>query len=404
MINDDGSERPDKEDNTLMDNGLGELLQVENASEAFKELTSLDTTCKLNYILNKVANNWFCDFGVIKSIGSNVLGDPDEVEEICKGKGEGEGYCQQMLDNYILKEIRDNLFISQSQNYVSEYKNSFDYIIHMVALTLEDGAHWAAIIYESETNSVHLYDSMQTQRKDNCSKSPYTWIFKKYSEYLFQTNKVMVQGCSRCPDIRPSGFHRQSTGGFVHQPFKKHEDGYYLRDANNKYIYKTITEYNEKELKQLQDFKSQHHFCYMEAILFIIEFLVFKTTGFKLNKPQPFNKLDMTKFSLSYIKRFIWVLVNKFQLFSPNQPSDFDCVYKADDGEYYYEEWIKRYTESGSEFPTQKAINFFYEVFPYAWDYETKSLIKLIDNKENVNNIKNCRDLLDYVYDTSLID
>lgn len=454
LINDDGSQRPDSDDLELTNAYLHKLLQIENASEAIKEITYLETTCKLKYILNKVANNWMCSFPPdkskygtgIKSIGANVLGDPQEIENICNSEGSN---CQQILQNYMISEITENLFLRESRQYITEYRSSFDYIIHMVALTLQDGAHWAAMIYESSTGFVHLYDSMQTKKPDGCSKSPYTFLFKAYAQQLFGVSEyeVRIQGCSRCPDenIRDKLFHRQISGGFFHEPDKIVDEYGDIRKLR-------IEEYQSRaplKFIQIQDFKSQHHFCYMEALLFIIEFLVFKKSGFRPEmfdidkfleenldvkelaneRQKEFRKETLSSLlSLSYIKRFIWVLTFKINLFSETQPDDYDCVYKAYDGNFYYEPWIKTvisvehddieeedrdygdeiiYEEKDYPFPTQNSINFFMNVFPYAWNFMNKKFIQLIDNRQinEINNIRNCKDLLEFVYDTKhLID
>lgn len=375
-INDDGTQRPDDEDTELLNANLSDLLKVENASEAIKELTFLDATCKINYIMKKLINNWLCE-NSIKSIDAHVLDDPK---------------CINIKNNDIL-ELQKNI----------KDKKSFEYITHMVALSLDNegalsldnggalsldnGAHWAGMVYESKTNQVHLYDSMQIKKTNGSefSESPFTKFFKKYAKILFQTNNIKVQGSFDSfgtfgtPIIRESDFHRQPTGGV----FNVYE--------------KTIKEYNNDEFRELQDFKSQHHFCYMEALLFILEFLVFKSSGFRPKIDIGKNDWEMERNSLMYIKKFIWIIVEKLHLLNPKKPKDFDYVYLADDGEYYYEDWIKKTTEIGS-FPTKNAINFYKKVFPYVWDVSEFKMVKVIDTGYNTNNIKDCRDLLNYVY------
>jgi hypothetical protein len=88
--------------------------------------------------------------------------------------------------------------------------------------------------------------------------------------------------------------HLQPTGGFVAESFEKFKDPDYSDGVPKKMLEKAF------ELSQYDEL-SQHHFCYVESLLAIMNDL-------GLGNPGPGDPRDR----LVFIKRVIWGLIHKY--------------------------------------------------------------------------------------------
>lgn len=107
--------------------------------------------------------------------------------------------------------------------------------------------------------------------QQNKSGSPFSQKFKSIGKYLFSTTKGKL---SKCISTKSESY--QYTGGFI-------------KEGTN--------------LNLLQSIDSQHHFCYMEALLHLAEtFVRFEVPSYK--KP---NARSSGLIKLVAIKRWIWI-------------------------------------------------------------------------------------------------
>lgn len=170
----------------------------------------------------------------------------------------------------------NNKQLKSLQAKITKLKTTHDYIMTIVAIDFkngnEEGAHYAAYYYNTNDDMFYYFDSMQ-QHKAGSSFSP---KFKKIGIYLFSTNKGKL---SKCMQTKSESY--QYTGGFITEG---------------------------THLNLLQSIDSQHHFCYMEALLHLAEiFINYNVPSYK--KP---NVRGSGLIRLVAIKRWIWCLVHMF--------------------------------------------------------------------------------------------
>ena len=153
-----------------------------------------------------------------------------------------------------------------------KFNNNVRYYVGLLAIDLGEnyGGHYCACVYDNATQRVILYDSMQVG-----NASEHSLNFKRIASSLFDVHmaKVKTHTCKR--GIRYSS---QPTGGFISS------------GAN---------------VVAIQDPDSQHHFCYMEALLFIAQHFLDLDIVYT-NRKRP----GLEGLRLCVIKRFIWGLVH----------------------------------------------------------------------------------------------
>ena len=165
--------------------------------------------------------------------------------------------------------------------------SSVNRFVSILGLDIGNGGHYAAYIYDKKQNIVTLFDSMQWEDSyDRTTKSgassAYTEKFKDALKMIFGTNIKITVDPLRC-NIQYR-YCYQCTGGFVNG-----------KDLLKKTLTKSV-------LITHQNLESQHHFCYMEALLFLTE----RLHGYAGNM----NYNRNTKIRLVAIKKFIWILIN----------------------------------------------------------------------------------------------
>lgn len=152
----------------------------------------------------------------------------------------------------------------------------YEYAIGLLSQDLgKDGGHYASVVYNVGTNQVDVYDSMQTYNKSN-----HTFAFKKAAKMLFGATRVTSYNC-KCNNRTC----HQPTGGFLT---------------------------NQSNLVAQQDPESQHHFCYMEALLHLAEQFAGYKNAPDYYRPKINEELTNNSIRLFAIKRWIYALVHKF--------------------------------------------------------------------------------------------
>jgi hypothetical protein len=157
---------------------------------------------------------------------------------------------------------------------------------HFLHLGLQagEGGHYSGAIVNNKNKTVYLSDSMGL--KGGLSKTFISTIRSAYPGY-----KLVVESLNVGP---------QPTGGFTSNTLDNFTKS--LRNEN-------ITPPNTPTLKQwheihMMDELSQHHFCYIEAFVYLCHRLL----GSPIGLTDPSNRIK-------YIKRVCMALIKKFNLF-----------------------------------------------------------------------------------------
>lgn len=240
----------------------------------------------------------------------------------------------------------------------------------------EFGGHWGGYVYDVLNNKLNIFESMQSMQGENVSA--YTKTFAEYGKRFFGVKKILIQGPDVSPRIRGNK-PRQPTGGFL---------GFFTPSKKK---------YNKEELLLIQELNSQHHFCYMEALLFIIEFLMFIENERHLTPLRKFNeteyKSNVTTHPLYVIKRFLFALVKYLDMLDYREQKNYTKFIKnhsdwcsIDDAN-----WINPET-------TKKQINFYFKYFKYVWDPYTKSLNKIIRSEDLTRKFLSFQDIVKFAY------
>lgn len=245
----------DADERELISMGAYDLVLIERASEYFKDFTHHGD--KLEQLLQSITKN-IPDVTFIES----------KSFPISKKK---RSYVENIIDSRedVKKALRNN-----------------EKIVTVHALELKDAGHYAAYIYDKNTKTLEIFDSMQVADWSN-----YTKDFDDIGKEIFQTNKIIHKGCI-LTDIS-----LQETGGFIDL---KHPTTKY-----DKMMECGIISKNELYWFENQTTESQNHFCYMWGIWYIhlnlldydFEEVVRRMISHKNNDP------------LFVIKSYIWNMV-----------------------------------------------------------------------------------------------
>jgi len=152
-------------------------------------------------------------------------------------------------------------------------RRGLEYILMEVSYDDNTG-HYGVAKVNHYDKAVRLYDSMLKVESD----------FKTPLENLLTQRYTLTISKS----------HLQPTGGFVAESFEKFKDPDYSGGVPKKMLEKAF------ELSQYDEL-SQHHFCYVESLLAIMNDL-------GLGNPGPGDPRDR----LVFIKRVIWGLIHKY--------------------------------------------------------------------------------------------
>ena len=210
------------------------------------------------------------------------------------------------------KDIIDKNFRKNQKN-ITEYKKTIkafqkelnkkmrrmpniSQFVSIVSNDMGDGAHYAACIYNKLDKHVTIFDSMQYKNKEGKTSSGFTNRFKEEIRKLFtidSSTNLRIEIVNPTCDLSYKNCY-QCTGGFVSE---SKNSPFHISKAYNK-----NNNVSAKALIANQDLDSQHHFCYMEALLFLTE----KLHGYTRNTTYNRN----TRIRLVAIKKFIWLLVN----------------------------------------------------------------------------------------------
>ncbi len=188
------------------------------------------------------------------------------------------GICdeQSELSNYLDRNNESfNVFLERNHEHLTN-PDGRKYFVFLVSQDLQDkGGHWIACIFDMEKEKIYVNDSMQYG-----NSHIYEQIFMRLFGFLGMNLRVVISGKSTQCKLRP--FIRQPTGGFEQVP-----------------VYDTIG-------RLIITFEDQHHFCYVEALLYTCEFFI------KYLHKETFPPLRSYRQTLIVIKRFMSQILHKF--------------------------------------------------------------------------------------------
>lgn len=180
--------------------------------------------------------------------------------------------------------------------------NSHRIGIGMISLdTAFNSGHWCGWIYIPDKKLAYIYDSMMVS-----GNSSFVSHFKKVLHSYFPGIRVSTSPCATCKSvssIRKKSHSRQPTGGFVNN-----------EAAILQPVLSTGRELNNAAYKRILGYKSQHQYCYAEALMFIEDFLR-QTPGSCKNprdaliqiKQYIFHKLSTVMNKAININKFLYI-------------------------------------------------------------------------------------------------
>jgi hypothetical protein len=160
-------------------------------------------------------------------------------------------------------------------------RRGLEYILMEVSYS-DNAGHYGVAKVNHYDKAVKFYDSMIKNKSD----------FKAPLENILTNNYTL----SMCKN------HLQPTGGFVSESFEGFSDPNYSSGVPKHLLEKAF------ELSQYDEL-SQHHFCYIESFLAIMNDL-------GLGNPGPGDPRDR----LIFIKRVVWGLIHKYIVMKPDSP------------------------------------------------------------------------------------
>tara|TARA_R110002074_G_scaffold8841_1_gene35741 strand:- start:9835 stop:10638 length:804 start_codon:yes stop_codon:yes gene_type:complete len=168
------------------------------------------------------------------------------------------------------------------------------------------GGHWAAWIYLPTCRYLYVYDSMMIT-----GNSIFMPSFRKILQLLFKNPTISSSVGATCRElkkVRLKSESRQPTGGFI-----------YNEDTIMK---SAITEdrlLDYQEYNRLLGYKSQHQYCFAEAVMFLEDVMKGKTNR---------RACKTGRVALIQIKRFIYdkikddyptnAIANFLQIYNPD--------------------------------------------------------------------------------------
>lgn len=233
---------------------------------------------------------------------------------------------------------------------------NIDYIFTIVSVDTADnsgGGHYCALIYDVKLNIVEIFDAMSCSKKG----SEFTEYFMNISTFLFDTNSKLLE---TCPTTKKECY--QPTGGFISKKFK-------------------IIDH------QIMD--SQHHFCYMESILSLIEKFMNYKVKVTYTKHTKSNKTGL--YRLVSIKKFIWLILHYMSILTINKSiykyllDNFIFVWHNKSLIYNFKssKWI--ISKRNSKFQSYKIQNM--DDYNYISNVLSNGLIGILDEVHNVQQI-----------------
>ncbi len=257
----------DKEDRDLIKHDHRCFIFSEKVAEVYRR-DFLDEEIKIEI---KMLHQLYHDFHK-HIIGVDVL----DVKGICGDESKGLYGDEMTLSSY-LKRNKKSFQSFSNRNQESLMNPNGRYFVFLMSQDLgkKKGGHWIACIFDIEKAKIYVNDSML-----NGNAQIYKQIFMHLFEFLDMELRIVISGKSIECKLR--SFKRQPTGGF------QNPDEY---DSNGRLI---IT------------FQDQHHFCYIEALLYTCEFFL------KYLHNETFPPLRSFQKALIVIKRFMSQILHKF--------------------------------------------------------------------------------------------
>nr|QBK85891.1 MAG: hypothetical protein LCMAC101_04860 [Marseillevirus LCMAC101] len=282
----------DGEDKWYTRSGLGILLQIEDAAQYI--VSYFDNPAGL-----QVAMEWMAESCEEVTIGTALVLTLNDRASDFKSDAN-------------LELARRSFLEYNKPPKIANLDKSKRFFISSVGLELGDAGHWGGYIYDKDKNTVSFYDSMQTCGDGKLTTSYYSFWFEAYLKAVFPSDvTVEMQGSDNVSIDSIRHTDRQPTGGcvpFIMQYARKYNYGggdyCILWDNIPGVDLEQLPSYSPRlsaGIKSIYDYNSQHHFCFMESLLFIFEILARECLG---------KTFSSDKHPLFQIKRFAWALIH----------------------------------------------------------------------------------------------
>lgn len=246
---------------------------------------------------------------------ANYILAVEDASEIGKSYMFREGVFEQILRDLVGQEGHCQTFSNRSKVKCSIKPREF---LHIGLDIPNVGGHYSGAVKSG--NTVYYFDSM--------CESPYRESFTRYFKKRYGGKINVKQEFSR------NRF--QPSGGFA--PNKNSLRGW-LKNA------KINTDLNQAFYISQFDVLSQHHFCYIESLLYLFH-KVLRT---------PMGSSKNPELRLRFIKSIMWCLIMKYS--RPNQTTN-RFKYFANNFQYYVKLKNVVYHPKGFYLPTPKKVGF----------------------------------------------
>ena len=241
--------------------------------------------------------------------------------------------------------------IKHVKKQIRALKSKHDHIITIISITFEEGAHYASYHYDATLGKFFFFDSMQQHKFGSSFSSQ----FKKIGEVVFDTDSKSGH-FSKCISTKKLSY--QFTGGFITPG---------------------------SHINLLQTVDSQHHFCYMEALLHLAE----KFTQYEF--VPTYERTKMIR--LVAIKRWIWCLIHLFASDTLTKDPLFYKYLKTNFMVIWHNHHLK-FTDKSEWYLNLKSKNAHINYRVYKISHT---------DIQNIRNDVSMRDLLNYVHNTDQI-
>lgn len=233
-----------------------------------------NTLLNLKIDTSEIDKDDYIESKILTDVKARQLLAIEDASEMAKRYLHKPGIFEKIAEDIKLETQMDFEFqCSDVSTMKFKKRRGLEYILMEVSYDNNTG-HYGVAKVNHYDKVVRLYDSM----------------IKVESDFKTPLENLLTQRYT----LTISKNHLQPTGGFVAESFEKFKDPDYSGGVPKKILEKAF------ELSQYDEL-SQHHFCYVESLLAIMNDL-------GLGNPGPGDPRDR----LVFIKRVVWGLIHKY--------------------------------------------------------------------------------------------
>ncbi len=193
--------------------------------------------------------------------------------------------------------------------------------IGLISLDLgkDVGGHWAAFYYSAKDNIFVIYDSMQ---QGPWYKSNLSIDFENIIKKTYKTDAVTIAGCAckRDKELRSKNSVKMATAVRNKKDGSRQPTGGFVPSVRLGRLIRTDKAPDKKLRKTLTSYRAQHHFCYVEGLMFLRDML----KGKMVTKTCP---ADDGRTALIEAKKFMQTIVPSNYI-----TNDFKYIYNPNTG------------------------------------------------------------------------